>query len=87
MSRGSIFALAWGLAIQPLADAASLPAVVPNPAQMSRQAGEFRVTAATPVVTAPGDAAARGVAANFTDLVARSTGSSGPGGRAGRGAA
>jgi hexosaminidase len=40
---------------------------------MSRQAGEFRVTAATPVVTAPGDAAARRVAGNFTDLLARST--------------
>jgi hexosaminidase len=74
MRRRAISALALGLAFLPSAGAADAPAVVPQPASIERVAGEFRITRSTPIVTARDDAAARRVAANFADLVARSTG-------------
>src|SRR5260221_1881129 len=55
-----------------LAAFAQSPAIVPNPASVERTAGEFALSAATPVVVAGGDAMARRVAANFALLVARS---------------
>ena len=74
MRRRAISALALGLAFLPGARAAEMPAVVPNPASIERVAGQFRITRSTPIVTARDDAAARRVAANFSDLVAKSTG-------------
>jgi len=72
MSRRALRALAWALALAPLATpAAEAPAVVPNPSSIVRTQGEFRVTGATLVLADAGDAAALRVARNFADLVRR----------------
>ena len=77
MSRlsASILALACAL---PQAAAASIgsgePAVVPNPATVTRLKGELRISSRTPIVVEKGDRAARMVANNFADLVARTYG-------------
>jgi hexosaminidase len=62
------------IALPLAAAAAAPPAVVPNPASLTRHAGEFRITAATALVVDPGDGGARRVAANLSDLVQRSHG-------------
>jgi hexosaminidase len=55
-----------------LAAFAQSPAIVPNPASVEAGAGEFVLSAATPLVVPGGDARALRVAANLADLVARS---------------
>ena len=57
-----------------LAAAAPAPAIVPNPASIVRRDGEFRLTAATPIVATGNDAALRQVAVNLADLVRRTNG-------------
>jgi hexosaminidase len=62
--------IAWIIACAPAA--AQEPSIVPNPASVVREAGEFPLSAATPVIVARGDPALRKVAAGFSDLVWRS---------------
>src|ERR1700694_2808048 len=61
--------ITWIIACAPAA--AQEPSIVPNPASVVREAGEFPLSAATPVMVARGDPALRMVAANFSDLVWR----------------
>ena len=71
MSRRALLtAFAWAACTA----AAVEPAIVPAPAKMERLAGEFRVTPATVIAVERGDGAARRIARNFADLVARSHG-------------
>jgi hexosaminidase len=65
-------AIAW-CAVSVLA-AAPEPSIVPNPASLTREAGEFSVGAATAIAFASADSAVRKVAVNFSDLVRRSHG-------------
>jgi hexosaminidase len=48
------------------------PSVIPNPASITRQAGEFRVGSRTAIVVVGSDASIPGVAASLADLVRRS---------------
>src|SRR5438105_15283973 len=74
MSRRTAIALAWALALMPLAATAQVPAVVPNPISLTREAGEFALARTTPIVADRGDSGARHAAANFADLLAKSAG-------------
>ncbi len=67
-------ALIATLACAAFAAGAAEPAIVPNPASLAMLAGEFRVTAATVIVVAAGDAAARRIATHFSEQVARTHG-------------
>ena len=72
--RAQLAALAWIVsAACPPGQAAESPAIIPNPASHERLAGEFRLSAATPIVAAESDGAVRRVGANLADLIARST--------------
>jgi hexosaminidase len=64
----AVLALATGTALAAPRD----PSIIPNPASMTRQPGEFPVTGRTAIVVAPGDASAYDVAASLKDLIRRS---------------
>jgi N-acetyl-beta-hexosaminidase len=66
-------ALSQAAALAASPDEAS-PRLVPRPALLERHAGAFRLSAATPVVVAPGDAAAKTAAAVLVERLARSRG-------------
>jgi hexosaminidase len=70
--RRRIIAVAAASTLASLAAVAQSPAVVPNPASLERGAGEFALSAGTPLVVAGDDAKVRRVAANFAGLLARS---------------
>lgn len=54
--------------------AASDPAVIPKPASLVRQSGEFKLTTGTAIVVAAGDAEAKRIANQLSDLIARTHG-------------
>src|SRR5260221_11502959 len=73
MARSRLLAALGGILVSALA-AAQEPAVVPNPASLTRQPGEFRLTTATPIVAASPQPAARHAAAIMAELVRRTNG-------------
>ena len=76
MSRRAAIAAVLALSQTALAGApdGAGPRLVPLPASLERQAGAFRLSAATPLVVAPGDAAAKTAAAVLAERLARSRG-------------
>ena len=75
MSRRATLAIAFLLApaAAPAADNAE-PALVPRPASIERHAGTFLLSAATPIVVAPGDEAAATAAAVLVERMKKSRG-------------
>src|SRR5260221_6611992 len=73
MTRSALLAALGGILVSALA-AAQEPAIVPNPASLTRQPGEFRLTTATPIVAASPQPAARHAAAIVAELVRRTNG-------------
>src|SRR5260221_1349962 len=73
MARSALLAALGGILVSALA-AAQEPAIVPNPASLTRQPGEFRLTTATPIVAASPLPAARHAAAVLAELVRRTNG-------------
>ena len=71
MTRSALLAALGGILVAALA-AAQEPAIVPNPASLTRQPGEFRLTTATPIVAASPQA--RHAAATLAELVRRTNG-------------
>ncbi len=69
----SAFALAAAFAPSAFADTAGLT-LTPAPAKAARVAGTFKLSAATRIVVAKGDAEAKGVALQLADLIQRSRG-------------
>ena len=53
---------------------AATPAIVPNPASLRMEAGEFRLSPATPIVVTGQDRRAHRVAASVADLIRRANG-------------
>src|SRR5258708_4888733 len=73
MTRSALLAALGGILVSALA-AAQEPAIVPNPASLTRQPGEFRLTTATPIVAASPQPAARHAAGVLAELVRRTNG-------------
>ena len=77
MSRRAAFAavlaLSHAAALAAAPDGAG-PRLVPRPASLERHAGAFRLSAATPVLVAPGDGAAKTAATVLVERLARSRG-------------
>jgi len=69
----AVLALSQAAALAAAPDGAG-PRLIPRPASLERHAGAFRLSAATPVVVAPGDGAAKTAAAVLVERLARSRG-------------
>ena len=70
-SRALMLALAAASCLASPAFAASTPALVPWPADLSVQKGEFRLSARTPIHAPAGDAEAKAVAEQLRDMLVR----------------
>jgi hexosaminidase len=75
MSRPALLAaVAWFALVSVPAQAAPEPAVIPQPASITRLPGEFRIRDGTALVVAPGEEAVRRIAADFAALAQRTYG-------------
>ena len=70
-SRGLFLALAAATCLASPAAAAKTPALVPWPAEIAAQAGDFRLTAKTRIHVPAGDAEAKAVALQLRDMLIR----------------